>query len=141
MKQREQIIAELVNEWLEKASQDLGVAGFLLAEGTSFFSAIGFHAQQAVEKYLKGFLVRHQVEFRKTHDLAVLLDLVASVDENLAYTLSNVTALNPFGVEARYPGDMPLVTRDEALEAVSLVRKTEGAIKAVLKAFLERQSV
>lgn len=107
---------------LEKAEQDLGVAGFLLGEGTAFFAAIGFHGQQAVEKYLKALLVRFQVEFRKTHDLADLLDLIAEVDEDLAGALSEVTVLNPFGVEARYPGDVPEITLHEAEQAVKLAR-------------------
>ena len=136
MTPRDRIVGELVREWLEKADQDLGVAGFLLGEGTAFFAAIGFHAQQAVEKYLKAVLVRFQVEFRKTHDLADLLDLIVEVDEELAGALSDVTVLNPFGVEARYPGDVPEITRDEAEEAVGLARKAAGAVTAVLKEYL-----
>jgi HEPN domain-containing protein len=35
---------------------------------------------QAVEKYLKALLVQRQIEFPKTHDIAKLLDRVATVD-------------------------------------------------------------
>jgi HEPN domain-containing protein len=37
-------------------------------------SLAGFHAQQAVEKALKGVLAHAQVPFRRTHDIAELLD-------------------------------------------------------------------
>jgi len=37
---------------------------------------IGFHAQQAVEKCLKAVLILHEIEFRKTHNLDELVDLL-----------------------------------------------------------------
>lgn len=38
---------------------------------------IGFHAQQAIEKSLKAVLSHAGVAFRRTHDIAELLDLIA----------------------------------------------------------------
>lgn len=109
----------------------MGVARHLLDQKTPFRGAIGFHAQQAAEKFLKAFLVWHQVEFPKTHDLAELLDLVSSVDQSLADTLDSTTSLTPFGVTIRYPGD-PLATLNEkdARDAVNLARSVEEAVTA-----------
>jgi hypothetical protein len=39
-------------------------------------SLAGFHGQQAVEKALKAVLARAGVVFRRTHDIAELLDLI-----------------------------------------------------------------
>ena len=95
--------------------------------------AIGFHAQQAAEKYLKAFLTWHQVEFPKTHDLGVLLELVATADSALAASLNPISALNPYSVELRYPGDAPELSQSEAQDALKWARKTADAILAALK--------
>jgi len=68
--------------------------------------------------------------------LADLLDLVAEVDEALAESLSDVTVLNPYGVEVRYPGEVPDVTQQEADEAVRLARTTALAVALFLGRFV-----
>jgi len=75
---------ELVLQWLDKAAADFDAAEQLCAQGDRFREIIAFLCQQAVEKYLKAFLVRHQIEFPKTHDIAKLLDRVATVNLNMA---------------------------------------------------------
>lgn len=80
--------------------------------------AVAFHAQQTVEKALKAVLVSHQVEFPKNHDIERLLDLVAVCDPDLAQTAADAAELTPFGVEYRYPGEYPSVSR----AAAALVR-------------------
>lgn len=39
---------------------------------------MGFHAQQACEKFLKAVLVRHGIVFERTHDLVSLVGLCAN---------------------------------------------------------------
>lgn len=133
MKRPEQIKGDIVKQWITKAQEDLGVAKHLVNRNASYFSAIGFHAQQAAEKFLKAFLVAHQVEFPKTHDLQELLDLVARVNHDLAESLSQVTDLNPYGVATRYPGDAPDLTAPEAEAAVSLAMRVQTAILKALE--------
>jgi HEPN domain-containing protein len=41
-------------------------------------AVVGFHAQQAVEKALKAVLVRKEVSYRFTHDVAYLTELCES---------------------------------------------------------------
>ena len=86
----------------------------------------GFHCQQAVEKLLKAVLSYNEVEYRKTHDLRELLDLLA--DNNITYPeeIKDVDFLYPFAVEFRYDmvpydGESPL-DRDVALEQVKKVK-------------------
>ena len=58
---------------MRKAEGDLRAAEHLLAlEERDYFTA-AFHAQQAAEKPLKAFLVRHQIPFGKTHDIQELV--------------------------------------------------------------------
>lgn len=136
MKPPDEIRRDLIRQWLKKAEEDLGVAELLLAERAPYLSAVGFHLQQAAEKYIKALLVRHQVEFPKTHDLGKLLDLLAAVEAPLTEALGSVTSLDPYSVEARYPGDLPAVDQTEAEEALTLTRELRDQISAILAPYL-----
>jgi HEPN domain-containing protein len=107
------VARELAREWLAKADVDLSAASALLATD-AHFDTIAFHAQQAAEKALKPFLVWHQVEFPKTHDIKRLLVLCRPIDAGLAEALADAAALTPFGVDYRYPGDYPAVSKQMA---------------------------
>jgi len=132
MKPPEEARNELVGRWLAKAQEDFDVARHLVSQGARFFPAAGFHAQQAAEKYLKALLVHHQIEFPKSHDLGELLDLLAPVEEPLALSLSEVTALNPYSVDMRYPAETPEMSGDEAQRAVKLARRVRDAVLSAL---------
>ena len=109
----------------------------LLSEQTSLLNPSCFHSQQAAEKYMKAFLTWRQVEFPKTHILGELLDLINQADQPLAASMSAATALNPYGVEVRYPGDIPEPTRAEADAALCLARLVRDAILEALPSFAE----
>ncbi len=66
---REQVIWDFVQNWLRKAETDLRAAEHLLTIDQEDYFPAAFHAQQAAEKFLKGFLSRHQIPFPKTHDI------------------------------------------------------------------------
>ena len=78
MRSREQVIWDFVEQWFKKAAQDIKTAEILLNTELEDYYTSAFHCQQSVEKYLKAYLVRHQIEFRKTHDLDELLKLAKS---------------------------------------------------------------
>jgi len=88
-------------------------------------------------KFIKAFLVRYQVEFPKSHNVALLRQLVARVDPRLAETLVAADALTPYGVEFRYPGDLPSVSRDEGEKAIRLAAQTRALITESLKSYLD----
>lgn len=125
--------------WLDRADSDLGVARHLLEHKGVFPEAIAFHAQQAGEKYLKALLVWRQTDFPKTHDLGLLLDLVANSDEPVAQALSESVSLTPYGVQARYPGDEPGVELEEARDAFKTATRVAEAIRARLREVIGRE--
>lgn len=131
MRPPEEIKKELLNQWLSKADEDFWAAEQLMEE-CRFPGVVGFHAQQAAEKYLKAFLTWHQVEFPKTHDIGKLLDLVSTVNDILASSLQDANILSVYGVDIRYPGDIPELTIQEAEKTVTLAEKVRDAIKAAL---------
>lgn len=56
MRPPEEVKRDLVRQWVSKAEGDLKAAGALFSQETPVLSAVGFHARQAAEKYLKAFL-------------------------------------------------------------------------------------
>lgn len=136
MKPPDEVQRDLVGQWIMKGDQDLAAAEIVLQSGVRLQFVIAFHAQQAVEKYLKALLVRHQVYFPKTHDIGKVLDLVAACEPAIAEDLHEATLLTPFGVEIRYPGDTPELMPGEETRAVEIARRVRDAVKALLKAYL-----
>jgi len=62
----------------------------------------GFHAQQAVEKALKGWLSYKLVVYPKTHDLEILFLLLKKQNENIPENFDSLVDLVDFAVEFRY---------------------------------------
>ena len=114
----------LVRPWIAKADVDYRTAERLLPIRES----IAFHCQQAAEKYLKAFLVLRGVEFPKTHSISRLLDLVSSIAPELAAALEEAEFLTPFGVEIRYPGDLPELLPGQERTVFGLARRTREKI-------------
>jgi len=138
MRNREQVVWDFVQQWLKKAELDLETARILLdAEMNDYFTC-AFHCQQAAEKLLKAFLVCHQVEFRKTHDLEELLTLSASVDRSLQEEASFCAWLTPFGVEFRYPGEYPSVDRRTAEKAFKESQVVRDIVMKRLEDYLSK---
>ncbi len=128
MRPPEEVRLELVGKWLQKATNDLAAASVLSADEGGFPSVVGFHAQQASEKFLKAYLAFHQVEFTKTHDIGLLLDFVSSIDPVLSAQLQDAEKLTPYGVEIRYPGDAPELTLEQSILARELAAKVREEI-------------
>ncbi len=127
MKPPEEIKREFVRQWMHKAEADLATAHHLSVTRIDLGFAIGFHAQQAVEKIAKAVLVWHQVEFFKTHDLTRLAQLLAQVDPRLAEVIRAADELTSYAVEARYPGDLPEPSAAEARHALALAEAVRAA--------------
>lgn len=96
---------EYLQGWITKANNDLKVAEHEMDIDINerVTDAICFHCQQAVEKFLKAYLIFHNVEFGKTHNLEYLLELCSKSDED--FQKVNVGNLSFYAVEIRYPDD------------------------------------
>ena len=134
---REQVVWDFVQEWMRKAESDLRAAGHLLSlEQEDYFTA-AFHAQQAAEKFLKAFLVRHQILFGKTHDIQELLKLAGEAGAPLRRELASAEMLTPLGVEFRYPGGQVADLRT-AQEAVAEAERLRAKVLEHLEDYLKR---
>jgi HEPN domain-containing protein len=96
----------ITSEWITKAEGDFATAQReLSATDHPNYDAVGFHAQQRAEKYLKAFLQEANISFPKTHDLADLLASALSIKPTWTSMTADPNALSAFAVEYRYPGD------------------------------------
>ncbi|MFH1562611.1 MAG: HEPN domain-containing protein [Nitrospirota bacterium] len=122
MKQDE-IIKDLVNKWINKANKDLLSAERELSFEDPITETVCFHCQQAVEKYLKAFLVYHQIYFTKTHKIIDLLELCATVDSSFKDELEDADNLTDYAVEVRYPDVWLEPGVEEADESFEIAKK------------------
>ena len=106
------------SDWLKFARDDLAAARTLLSDPDIPSRIACFHAQQSAEKALKALLVASSIPFKKTHDLVVLAGL-QDIEVSAELTPIDLLLLHPWAVEARYPGDLPDVSDDEAAEVVA----------------------
>ncbi len=115
--------ADLAKGWFAKAESDLSTARTLVA-GPGPYDTACFHCQQAVEKYMKGFLAARQVGFPFTHDLDELARLCEGAEPSLKLQTPAIIALTDYAVGLRYDTDFwPLKSDAEgALDVAARVR-------------------
>lgn len=116
------MIDAYLKKWLIKALEDITLVEheLRLPEEEVITSGVCFHAQQTVEKLLKSFLISQNVEFGRTHDLKLLLNLCRSVDADFNNT--DVGNLTSYAVQVRYPDDFYIPTIDEAKESAEIAK-------------------
>lgn len=116
--------------WLLKGESDLSAARRVLG-GDGPYDTACFHAQQAAEKYLKGFLALHDQPIPHTHNLEELARLCQAMDPGLDFGSLDVTELTPFAVEMRYAFEF-WPSRDTAQEALDLALEVRRVILAAV---------
>lgn len=116
-----------------KAAQDLAVLRKLINDPTINTETLGFHAQQAGEKLIKALLALGGHDYPRTHDLGVLLDLLAAVDVFIPEALLTVENLTPFGTVFRYD-DLPLEATIERQEWLPLLLALEEFVGRAIAA-------
>ncbi len=118
----------LESSWFQFADMDLEVALHLNEKMyPKPMEIICYHCEQAVEKYLKGFLLFKEVPVTKTHNVSFLLEEIEKVIEteieNKYFEMCDM--LIPFGVAVRYPNEVKVddMIVKEAIESVREIRK------------------
>lgn len=85
-----------------KAEGDAKALRLLASDPGIDDEAIGFHAQQAIEKWLKALLVMKGVRPRTRHDLGRLLELLAEAELELPPGADWLDELTVYAVPMRY---------------------------------------
>ena len=118
--------AALARGWMRKGDSDLADARRTVDSDGPYDTAC-FHAQQAVEKYLKGLLAFHGQPVPRTHDLEELQRLCTPLLSLAEFSALDLTELSGYAVELRYDADF-WPERDTASEAVALAEQVRTII-------------
>ena len=126
-------IREYIEKWLFRANEDIAVCLKLKETDSEFYaSSICFHAQQAVEKFLKSYLTYFGIDFPRTHDVDFLLGECSRVNPSI-FSDIDFKDLSEYGVSLRYPNDFYIPSIDEIDYYVN--------ISLTIKAIVEEQIV
>ena len=97
---------DIVKEWVNKALDDeLSINAIFKSKGAP--GTICFLSQQMAEKFLKAFLISHNVDFPRVHHLERILGLCKKIDAKFSDFDEEVVLLSEYYIETRYPGDYP----------------------------------
>lgn len=88
-------------DWFVKAKNDLEAAEILI--NSDNLQVASFHIQQAIEKYLKGYLLSKGWYLRRIHDLEELLDESISRDADFTTYRTLCQTATEYYTEERYP--------------------------------------
>lgn len=113
----------LAREWFK-----IGKEEFLFANGSfedldDFYTPICVQCHQAIEKYLKGFLVLKGVDIPYIHDLKRLLTLCIKEDSELKKFVTEVKDISDYYLFLRYPVHYEEKTKKEAADALEIAKK------------------
>ena len=114
-----------------KANEDLLVIEKLTEFEIIATSSVCFHCQQAVEKFLKAFLIANGIDIKKTHNIEFLLSECSDIDKD--FTDIDPKELSDFGVDVRYPGDMFVPSNDETIEYKNLALKIKCLVESKIQ--------
>jgi HEPN domain-containing protein len=121
------------DEWVQRAQRDLLIAERALQGEPTLADQAAYHAQQAGEKALKGFLAANNRQLRKTHNVEWLVDQCQGIDVTFAQHRAAARTLNPYATLFRYPGGPLEPSIGEAEQAIQLGREIVEYVRRQLR--------
>ena len=123
-----------IKNCLYKANED--ISGILkLSENDSdisiYSSLICFHAQQAVEKFLKAFLIYNDKGISKTHDL--IYPMSECITINRDFITVDLKDLTEFSVDVRYPDDFYIPEYSETKYYISVAFDVKNKVESLIR--------
>jgi HEPN domain-containing protein len=119
-------------DWILMADNDLYASEILMKDEYPLNNIVAFHCQQAIEKYLKAYLIEKNVSLVKTHDLIKLNGMINDM-ENLGIDEAKLLIINEVYTESRYPGEVGLMpngmpTNEEAIIFIEYAKEVKAII-------------
>ena len=109
--------AIVLREWFRLADMDMAYAAHGYSMHPVPLELMCFHCQQAVEKYLKAYLLSRQIQPPKMHDLVRLCELCMGQESSFREISRQCGFLTQYGIQPRYPHDIQI---DEAITRLCL---------------------
>jgi HEPN domain-containing protein len=126
-----------VCRWLEYAEDDLRAGRTLAGDCAVAPRQVCWLAQQATEKALKAALTFEQTDFPRTHNLDALRGLL-SPRWGVRQGHPDLAELTGWAIEARYPGDWPEATKEDACRALEQAERVVKSVRGDLILRLEK---
>ena len=117
-----------IEQWIIKGDHDLGTAKITYLYIPEYLDTVTFHCQQAVEKYLKAYLISHSTLFKFTHDLVYLLDLITLKDMDFHNYYDSVSELQGYAVEVRYPNETIYLSNEKVEKALMIAKNVRDLV-------------
>ena len=111
-----------IKQWITKGDHDLGTAKITYLHIPEYLDTVTFHCQQAVEKYLKAYLIFQSTTYRFSHDLIYLLDLITQKDSDFKGYYDIVSELQGYAIEIRYPNETIYLTNEKVENAMVIAK-------------------
>jgi HEPN domain-containing protein len=124
-------------DWVFFADKDLQAAEIIINDEYPLTNIAAFHCQQAIEKYLKAYIIEKKGALTRIHDL-IKLNAIVNEIKNLDIDEKKLIVLNEVYLDSRYPGDLGLMpdgmpTNDQAKEFIEFVNEIKITIVNELK--------
>lgn len=116
-----------VESWLNKAEHDLITVQRLLEIEPVILDNACFHCQQAMEKYLKAYLIYNGLDIERTHNIIALLDQCADFDP--VFGTIDPLDINAYAVQGRYPDSNLMPSKEEAESYYQLALQIKSLVK------------
>jgi HEPN domain-containing protein len=109
-------VTETPDELFDKAERDV-MSIVVLKSDTVYppnrkYDIICFHATQAVEKFLKGYILNNGNEVEKIHNLEVLLNNAMAIEKSFKNISNECILLNQYTAEIKYANRNPITGPD-----------------------------
>jgi len=114
-----------IRKWIEYAQNDLLVAKNLIKEEDYVNRAVLVHCQQSIEKYLKAYMLLHDLGLKKTHDLQLLNNDCIQIDSRFSSFDDELNWLSSIYMKSRYPDDFEDYSKELALKGLDLAKRFE----------------
>ncbi len=115
--------------WIRFASADLELVDMALQNGVASLAVLS-KLVEALEKFLKAFLIHHGWQLKRIHDIEALLQEASGFDPKLGAYVKIVEPLAEAYFEGRYPG---FDAEDPSLDELRDVRSQVGPLIEHLK--------
>lgn len=123
---------ESVQEWFTKGDHDIESAQSLF-EKQGYTDIIAFLIQQAIEKYLEGYLTYHGWKLKKIHNLQELINEATKIDKSFEGLLDACIKISKYYIDTRYPGFPSEYSPEEIKKSLFVAQKIIKKIKQNIK--------
>ena len=115
------LVTESAKELYAVAEMDIKTVDLLHTQPKypedQMYTIICFHATQAVEKFLKGYIINNGKKIEKTHDLDYLHMIAKEIDASFSKLKVNCVLLNKFAPNLKY-SSRKIITKQNMKEII-----------------------